>query len=70
MSRLYGEWLKIEVRLRLAGLLIGIGLLIGLASLFWNHPLSFMLFLFVGMPLCAAGVVVFLLALVTPPREF
>jgi F0F1-type ATP synthase assembly protein I len=63
------EGLRIEVRLRLASVLVGVGLLVALASMFWDHPLSFMVFLLVGMPLCAAGVIVYLLTIVSSPRE-
>ena len=69
MARQQGERLKIEFRLRLASLLVGCGLLVALASMSWDHPLSFMVFLFVGMPLCAAGVIVYLLTIVSSPRE-
>jgi hypothetical protein len=58
---------KIESRLRSASLLIVTGLLVSLTSMFWNHPLSFMVFLFVAAPLCGAGVLVYLLAIVNPP---
>jgi uncharacterized membrane protein len=52
---------RIETRLRAASVLVGAGLVVALASMFWNHPLSFMLFLFAGVPLCAAGTIVYLL---------
>jgi len=55
---------KTESRLRAASGLVGAGLLVALVSMFWNHPLSFMLFLFAGMPLCAAGALVYLLTIV------
>jgi hypothetical protein len=58
-----------EVRLRAAGVLEGAGLLIALTSMLWNHPLSFMLFLFAGMPLCAVGAILYLLAIVRPPNS-
>jgi hypothetical protein len=56
----------IERRIRHAGLLIAIGLLVQLATLSWTHPLSFVAFLTVGCPLEAAGVLYFLYALVSP----
>lgn len=56
-------------RLRFAGLLILAGLAVEAASLAWNHPLSFMAFLGVGGLLLAAGVVIYLLALVTSPKD-
>ena len=51
-------------RLRLSGLLIVIGLTIQLATLLWNHPLSFLTFLFVGSPIVFSGIVVYLYSLV------
>lgn len=60
---------RTESRLRTASLIVGAGLLVALASMFWNHPLSFMLFLFVGMPLCGAGAIVYLLTIVRPPSD-
>ena len=55
---------RIENRLRVASVLVGSGLTVALVSMFWNHPLSFMLFLFVGMPVCAVGALMYLLAIV------
>jgi F0F1-type ATP synthase assembly protein I len=55
---------RIESRLRVDSVLVGAGLLVALVSMLWNHPLSFMLFLFVGMPLCAAGAILYLLTIV------
>jgi hypothetical protein len=60
---------KIERRLRMASLLVGAGLLVALVSMLWNHPLSFMLFLFGGMPLCAGGAILYLLAIVRSPSD-
>ena len=55
---------RTESRLRLASLLVGAGLIVALISMVWNHPLSFMLFLFAGMPICAAGALLYLLTIV------
>jgi len=60
---------KTESRLRIASVIEAVGLLVALVSLYWNHPLSFMLFLFVGMPLCAAGALLYLLTIVRPPSN-
>jgi len=60
---------RIESRLRIASVLVGAGLLVALVSMFWNHPLSFMLFLFAGMPLCAIGAIVYLLTIVRSPND-
>jgi hypothetical protein len=53
----------ISKRVRIAGVLILLGLLVEGLSLMWNHPLSFIAFLAVGGLLLAAGVVVYLLML-------
>ena len=55
---------RTESRLRLASLLVGAGLIVALVSMIWSHPLSFMLFLFAGMPICAAGAILYLLTIV------
>ncbi len=52
-------------RLRLSGLLVSLGLLIEAATLFWAHPTAFLAFLFVGGLLVAAGVVLYLVSIVT-----
>ena len=61
-------------RLRLAGLLTVLGLLIEAATLFWPHPTAFLVFLLLGGVLVAAGVLVYLFAIATypatsPPRS-
>jgi polyferredoxin len=53
----------ITKRVRIAGVLILLGLIVESLSLMWNHPLSFIAFLAVGGLLLAAGVVVYLLML-------
>ena len=52
-------------RLRLSGLLIALGLGVELATLFWNHPLSFFLFLGLGTLLVGAGMLLYLWSVVT-----
>lgn len=56
---------KIEKRIRLSGILLICGLLVELVTLHWSHPTAFLFFLMLGGFLMAAGVVVFLLSLVT-----
>lgn len=56
-------------RLRLAGGLIIGGLVVQAASLFWNHPLSFIVFVSVGTLLLAAGIVIYLLTIVGFSQE-
>jgi hypothetical protein len=56
-------------RLRLAGVLIIAGILVQGLTLVWNHPLSFLAFLGIGGLSVFAGIVVYLFALVSPPRS-
>ncbi len=55
----------IEKRLRLAGLLLIVGLLVEAVCLQWARPLAFILLVVVGGILCAAGIAVYLYALVS-----
>jgi polyferredoxin len=59
----------ITKRVRIAGVLILLGLVVESLSLMWNHPLSFIAFLAVGGLLLAAGVVVYLLMLLFAGQE-
>ena len=52
-------------RLQVSGGLIAAGLGIELATLFWNHPVSFFLFLGPGAGLVCAGMVLYLWSVVT-----
>jgi hypothetical protein len=54
----------VESRIKWASLLIGIGLLIQLGTLFRVHPLAFVGFVVVGCPLIGAGVLLYLWSLV------
>ena len=56
---------KIEKRIRLSGSLLIAGLLVELATLQWSHPTAFLFFLMLGGTLMAAGILLFLLSLVT-----
>lgn len=55
----------ISKKLRTAGILIILGLLVEAVSLIWNHPLSFVAFMGISGLLFAVGIVVYLLALVS-----
>jgi len=55
----------VERRLRLAGLLICLGLLVLLLSLIKVHALSFMAFGLITCPLVLAGIILFLYAIVS-----
>lgn len=50
--------------LRVSSILVVLGLAVEIASLLWFHPLSFVLFAFVGAALVAAGILLFLASLV------
>ena len=59
LQNLEFKWL-----LRISSALIIMGLLVEIASLLWFHPLSFVLFTFVGASLIGLGIVVYLGSLV------
>lgn len=52
-------------RLRLAGILVGLGLLIEAATLFWAHPTAFLAFLLLGGLLVASGMALYLVSIAT-----
>lgn len=54
-------------RLRLAGILVALGLAVEAATMFWPHPTAFLVFLGLGGLLVAAGVILYLVAIVTVP---
>jgi hypothetical protein len=56
-------------KLRLAGMLIIAGLVVQLCSLFWNHPLSFLVFILAGSLITIGGIVTYLFAIVTLPEK-
>jgi hypothetical protein len=62
--------MNIRIRLRRAGLLVAAGLLIGLLSLLPVHPLAFIAFVGLGVPITVAGMVYFLLGLLDDPDPF
>jgi predicted cobalt transporter CbtA len=55
----------VERRLRWAGFLIAVGLIVQLTTFIWIHPLAFIAFAVIGCPLVAAGVLLFLYSLVS-----
>ena len=59
----------IQRRLKLAGVLIIVALVIELFSLFWNRPLSFLVFMFAGGLLLVLGIIIYLYSLVPATRE-
>jgi hypothetical protein len=52
-------------RLRIAGILILLGLVIQAAALRWVHPAAFLVLAFIGIPLASLGIVIYLWALVS-----
>jgi hypothetical protein len=50
--------------LQVSSSLVILGLLVEIVSLLWFHPLSFVLFIFVGVILMGLGILVYLLSLV------
>ncbi len=56
---------KLEMRLRVAGILVVIGLLVELVTLQWSHPTAFLFFLFLGGSLMFLGILLYLYTLVT-----
>ena len=56
--------MSIETRLKRAGLIVAAGLLIQMLSLLPVHPLAFIAFVGVGVPVTGIGVLLFLLALI------
>jgi len=59
----------IERRLRMAGILTAVGLVVQLITLLWNQASAFLFFAFLGAPLVIAGCAVFLYSVVTSPAE-
>jgi hypothetical protein len=63
------ELTRMEKRLRFAAALVLIGLIVEALTLEWRHPVAFMIFLAPGALLLLAGIVVFLLSLVSFPSR-
>ena len=59
MSSLLG----VEKRIRVAALLVGAGLVVAGGTLFWEHPVSFLVYLLLGGILVVAGIAWYLLTL-------
>jgi uncharacterized membrane protein YczE len=63
------QLMKIEKRIRLAGILLIAGLLVELATLRWSHPTAFLIFLLLGGVLMAVGSGVYLFSLVSAENK-
>lgn len=59
----------IEHRIRLASVLVILGLVVEIVSFLWKSPLAFFLFLVGACGIAAAGILLFLVSLVTVDRE-
>jgi hypothetical protein len=57
--------MNIEAKLRRASLIIALGLLLQFLSLLPLHPLAFIAFVGLGVPIMGLGVILFLLSLVS-----
>lgn len=55
----------IERRVRLAGMLVCLGLLVQLLTLVRIHPLAFVAFILIGCPLLAAGLLLYLYSILS-----
>lgn len=60
---------RLARRLKVAGLLLALGLLIEAATLSWPHPTAFLAFLLLGGVLVAAGVLVYLFTIAGPIKS-
>jgi len=60
---------RLEKRLRIAGSLILIGLVVELITLKWSHPTAFLFFLLLGGSLMAIGVLFYLYSLLSHTQE-
>ena len=58
-----------DQRLRLAAILIVVGLLIEAWTMSWNSPIGFLVFLGIGGIFIGLGILIYLLALVSLPAE-
>jgi hypothetical protein len=54
-----------QQRLRIAGILVLIGLLVEAAALRWVHPAAFLVFAFIGIPIVGLGIVIYLYSVVS-----
>ncbi len=59
--------MSMEAKLRRAGLIVASGLFLDLMSLLPLHPLAFVGFVALGVPVTICGMICFLLTLLTEP---
>jgi hypothetical protein len=60
---------SLEKRLKIAGTLLILGLLIEALCLLWKAPIAFIIFVAIGGSLLAVGVLVYLLSLVSASAD-
>lgn len=56
---------KLTKRLQLSGALLAAGLITEVVSIYWAHPLAFVLFIVLGGTLVAAGALLYLYSIVS-----
>lgn len=56
---------RLEKHITRSGLLVAAGLAVQSITHFWVHPLAFMSFLVVGVPLVVLGILLFLISLIS-----
>jgi len=59
---------RIERRIRIASVLVLLGLLIECLTFAWRSPLAFFLFMFVACGIAAVGILLFLTSLIIPDK--
>jgi hypothetical protein len=60
--------MPMQTSLRLAGVLLILGLAVDLGTLLWETPMAFLLFASVGGVLLVGGVAVYLYSLISPSQ--
>lgn len=55
----------LQHRLKFAGLFLIGGLIIAAVTLFWSHPISFMINLFISTVLIIVGIIIYLYSIVS-----
>ena len=61
--------MSIESKLRRAGVIVAVGLFVDLLSLLPLHPLAFIGFVGLGVPITLCGMICFLWILLTQPSD-
>jgi predicted membrane channel-forming protein YqfA (hemolysin III family) len=64
-GRMTDQASRLQRKLKIAAYLLIAGLVVEGVSLYWSHPTSFLVFIIVGGILLVAGIVTYLIAIVT-----